>query len=103
MKALAFCLALALAAPAAAAWHRVDSPNFIVTGDVNVRDLRRIAAQFEAFHDALGRMLGATSTSAPVPKVVVVFPNMETFEPYQPMARSSLGWHPPAGTSTTSG
>lgn len=91
-RALAFCVALAAAAPSSAAWHRVDSPNFIVTGDVNVRDLRRIATQFEAFHDALSRILGATTTSAPVPTVVVVFPGAEAFEPYRASARASLGW-----------
>ena len=94
MRALAFCLALATvsaAAPAAAAWHRVDSPNFIVTGDATVRDLRRIASRFEAFHHALSRILGATTTSAPVPTVVVVFPNMDAFEPYLP-GRTSPGW-----------
>lgn len=94
-RALASCLAFATfsaAAPAAAAWHRVDSPNFIVTGDVNVRDLRRIAAQFEAFHDALSRIFGAKTTSAPVPTVVVVFPNAEALEPYRPGSRRLLGW-----------
>ena len=35
MKTLAFVIVLAVAAPASAAWRRVDSPNFIVVGDVN--------------------------------------------------------------------
>jgi hypothetical protein len=87
MKTLLAVLSLAIAAPASAAWRRVDSANFVVVGDVGARDLRAIATRFELFHEALGRVLGATGTTPSVPTVVIVFPNEEAFTPYQPVYR----------------
>ena len=58
------CL-LAIAAPASAAWHRIDTPNFIVVGDVSARELRATATKFEGFHEALRRVLPSSTTSAP--------------------------------------
>jgi hypothetical protein len=77
------CL-LAIAAPASAAWRRVDTPNFIVVGDVSARTLRNVATKFEGFHEALRRVLPSASTSSPVPTVVIVFPNDAAFAPYRP-------------------
>jgi tetratricopeptide (TPR) repeat protein len=71
------------AAPAAAEWRRLDSPNFIVVGDIGAKDLGRIAAQFESFREALGRVLSPTAIATAVPTVVVVFPDATAFAPYQ--------------------
>ncbi len=84
MRGLAFVLALAATAPASAGWRRVDSPNFIVVGDVSVRELRSTATKFEGFHEALRRVLPAGVASAPVPTLVVVFPTDEAFTPFKP-------------------
>ena len=77
-------LALAVAEPASAAWRRVDSPNFIVVGDVSVRTLRETAEKFEAFREVLRRVMSAVTSSSPVPTVVVIFPNDEAFTPFKP-------------------
>jgi hypothetical protein len=77
------CL-LAIAAPASGAWRRIDTPNFIVVGDVSARELRATATKFEGFHEALRRVLPSSTTSSPVPTVVIVFPNNAAFTPFKP-------------------
>ena len=82
--AAAVVIALAVAAPASAAWRRVDSANFIVVGDASVRELRATAQKFEAFREVLQRVMPAVTSSSPVPTVVVVFANDEAFTPFKP-------------------
>jgi uncharacterized protein DUF1570 len=85
MKSLnAVLIALAVAAPASAAWRRVDSPNFIIVGDVSIRTLRDTAEKFEAFREVLRRVMPAVTSSSPVPTVVIVFPTDEAFRPFKP-------------------
>jgi uncharacterized protein DUF1570 len=80
----ALCV-LALAAPASAApWRRIDTPNFVIVGDVSARELRATAAKFEGFHEALRRVLPSSTTTAPVPTVVIVFPNDAAFMAFKP-------------------
>jgi hypothetical protein len=81
----AVLIALAFAAPASAAWRRVDSPNFIVVGDVSIRTLRDTAEKFEAFREVLRRVMPAVTSSSPVPTVVIVFPTEEAFRPFKPL------------------
>jgi hypothetical protein len=85
MRTLFAVLCLSLASPASAAWRRVDSPNFIVIGDASARELRGMAVKFEAFHEALRRVLPTATTSTPVPTVVVVFATSEAFTPFKPV------------------
>lgn len=75
---------LACAAPVAAEWRRVDSPNFVVIGDVGARELRDIAVKFEGFRETLGRVLTARATATAVPTVVMVFPSDRAFTPFKP-------------------
>jgi hypothetical protein len=83
-RAALLCVLLAIATPASAAWRRIDTPNFIVVGDVSARELRATAAKFEGFHEALRRVLPSSTTTAPVPTVVIVFPNDAAFMPFKP-------------------
>ncbi len=84
MKTFALAALLAVAAPASAAWHRIDSPNFIVVGDVSVRELRAIATKFEGFQEVLRRVTPTIANRTPVPTVVVVFASDEAFTPFKP-------------------
>jgi hypothetical protein len=76
--------ALVIASPASAEWRRVDSPNFVVVGDVSARDLRATASKFEAFREVLRRVMPAVTSNSPVPTVVIVFPTDEAFKPFKP-------------------
>jgi hypothetical protein len=74
----------ALAAPAAAEWKRLDSPNFVVVGDVGAGDLKNIARRFEAFRETLSLVLTPAATATAVPTVVMVFPSDSAFTPFKP-------------------
>jgi hypothetical protein len=85
--ALVSCVALLTAAPAAADWHRVDTPNFVVTGEAAASSLSEIAVRFEAFRETLTRLLGERATATPVPTIVIVFPSDRAFTPFKPQFR----------------
>jgi tetratricopeptide (TPR) repeat protein len=72
-------------APAFAEWRRIDSPNFVVVGDVSARNLQEIAVKFEGFRETLSRVLTERATATPVPTVVVVFPSDRAFTPFKPL------------------
>jgi hypothetical protein len=68
---------------AAAEWVRVETPNFVVFGESGERRTREIAAEFERFREALGRVTVAPGKSA-VPTVIVVFDTQSSFREYRP-------------------
>jgi hypothetical protein len=72
------------AGPAAAEWKRLDSPNFVVVGDVSAGDLRQVARRFEGFRETLGRVLPGDVTASAVPTIVLVFPSDRAFTPFKP-------------------
>jgi hypothetical protein len=74
LVALVSFLSLLAAAPSAAEWKRLDTPNLIVVGDVSARELRDVATKFEGFRDTLRQVLSESATRAAVPTVVIVFP-----------------------------
>jgi hypothetical protein len=77
---------LAAATPQAE-WHRIDSPNFVVIGEVGARELSDVAGQFEGFHETLRRVLGEGVTSTVVPTIVIVFPSDRAFAPFMPIVQ----------------
>jgi hypothetical protein len=74
-------------APASAEWRRLDSPNFVVVGDVSAGDLRTIAVKFEGFRETLGRIMSEQAVSTAVPTIVIVFPSDRAFTPFKPLFR----------------
>jgi hypothetical protein len=77
-------LLIVAAAPPQSQWRRLDSPNFIVIGEVGASQLRDIAVKFEGFRETLGRVLNERVTSTAVPTVVIVFRGDATFNPFKP-------------------
>ena len=83
------CLAVAAflfagVATARAEWRRLDSPNFVVVGDVGAADLREITRRFESFREVLARVLTEKAVATAVPTVVLVFPSDRAFTPFKP-------------------
>lgn len=70
---------------ASAEWRRIDTPNFVIVGDVSPRTLRDVAMRFEGFRETLTRLLSERATTTAVPTVVVVFPSDKAFTPYKPL------------------
>src|SRR6476661_3296549 len=86
LRAIAVGAVLLAAAPVhAAQWVRVETPNFVVFGEVGEKRTRDVASEFERFREALARVLSGAATRAPVPTTVVVFDNGKSFEPYRPL------------------
>lgn len=83
-----FVLGVGAAPPAAAEWRRIDSPNFVVTGDVSAQTLRSVAIEFEGFRETLTRVMTERATSTPVPTIVIVFPSDRAFIPFKPLYHS---------------
>jgi hypothetical protein len=73
-----------VASPCAAEWRRVDSPNFVVVGDVSVGTLRDTGLNFEGFRETLSRVLTDRVTGTAVPTVVLVFSSDRAFTPFKP-------------------
>lgn len=77
----------AAAPPPQTEWRRIDSPNFVVIGEVGTRELSDVTAQFEGFHETLRRLLGEGVTSTVVPTIVIVFPSDRAFAPFMPIVQ----------------
>ena len=84
ISAIALALSLGAPSPSLAEWRRLDSPNFVVIGDLSARDLRDIAVKFEAFRATLSLVLTESAISTAVPTVVIVFPSDRAFTPFKP-------------------
>jgi hypothetical protein len=81
---LALLFLVGLARPLFAEWRRIDSPNFVVVGDVSAGELREITRRFESFREVLARVLTEKFIATAVPTVVVVFPSDRAFTPFKP-------------------
>lgn len=81
---VAVLLLVGLARPLCAEWRRIDSPNFVVVGDVSAGELREITRRFESFREVLARVLTEKFIATAVPTVVVVFPSDRAFTPFKP-------------------
>jgi hypothetical protein len=86
VAAVLLCLAadLLATAPVQIRWRRIDTPNFVVVGDVSAGDLRDVGTRFEGFRDALGRILNDRLVATVVPAVIVVFSTDDMYKPYKP-------------------
>ena len=69
----------------ATGWVRVESPNFVVFGEVGEKRTREYAAEFERFREALGRVVPGAAIRPAAPAIVFVFKNADTFAPYRPL------------------
>jgi len=71
-------------------WLRMQSPNFLLVGDVSARDLRQVAERLEQFRDALGILLPKVTTSTVTPTTVVVFKSHKSYEPLKPLYQGKV-------------
>ena len=85
MKKIIALVVLLFTATSAAApeWVRVDTPNFVVFGEIGEKRTREIAEAFERFGEAMARVF-PNATASPVPTTVVVFEGQRSFAPYRP-------------------
>jgi tetratricopeptide (TPR) repeat protein len=84
---LFFCLALAAPPTHAkgAAWFSLRSPNYLFVGDAKAADMQQIARRFEQFRAVFAAQFPAAGLNSPVPTVVVVFKDEESYKPFRPL------------------
>lgn len=82
---VAVALLLTSAPVAAAQWVRVESPNFVVFGEVGEKKTREYTAEFERFREALGRIVPGAAVRPASPALVFIFRNPGSFAPYRPV------------------
>jgi FimV-like protein len=96
--ATCFCFLLAVAplAPVSAkdTWTSVRSKNFLLLGNANEKDIRRVGARLEQFREVFSRLFTAMKVNSPVPTTVIVFKNDESYRPFKPNA-STAGYFQP--------
>lgn len=81
-------------------WVSVRTRNFLVEGGVEEAELRRMAAQLEAYRAAFSHLLSGEHFDAGVPTAVVVFPDDAAYAPFKPriaghVARGVAGYFQP--------
>lgn len=92
LLAICFCFLL-LHAPARASakehWVRVRSGNFLLVGNVNEKEIRRVALHLEQFREAITRLFPQTNFHSAVPTTVVIFGSERSYRPFKPKASTA--------------
>jgi hypothetical protein len=86
IRAILCVLAVLLhASTASAQWVRVESPHFVVFGEIGEKRTRDYAGEFERFREALGRVMPGAAARPAVPTVVFIFKDARSFAPHRPL------------------
>jgi tetratricopeptide (TPR) repeat protein len=70
---------------AADKWTSVHTRNFTLAGNASESDIRRIGRTLEEFRSAMAMTFPKMDQTSPVPTIILVFKNDETFKPYKPL------------------
>jgi FimV-like protein len=65
-------------------WTSVRSKNFLLVGNANEKEIKRVATRLEQFRDVLGRLLKRANLTSATPTTVVVFKSRGAYEPFAP-------------------
>jgi tetratricopeptide (TPR) repeat protein len=80
-----FLLLAVTPARAADKWISVRFKDFLVVGNANEADIRKVGRSLEEFRSALAMMFPKMDQTPAVPVTVLVFKNDESFAPYKPL------------------
>lgn len=88
--AVALCLLLwapvrARDAAAAGQWTSVKSKNFLLVGNADPVEIRKVAARLEQFREAFTRLLPIEHFDSSVPTTVMVFQSEAAYKPFEPL------------------
>ncbi|HEV7684195.1 MAG TPA: FimV/HubP family polar landmark protein [Pyrinomonadaceae bacterium] len=75
-------------------WTSVRSKNFLLVGNANEKDLRRVGARLEQFREVFSHLFTNLKISSPVPTTVIVFKNDESYRPFKPNANTAGYFQP---------
>src|SRR3989442_11421776 len=73
--------------PASAAdkWLSIHTKNFLLVGNANESDIRRVGRTLEEFRSAVATIFPKMGQTSSVPTTILVFKNDESFKPYKPL------------------
>lgn len=75
-------------------WTSVRSKNFLLVGNANEKDVRRVGARLEQFREVFSRLFTTMNVNSPIPTTVVVFKNDESYRPFKPNANTAGYFQP---------
>jgi tetratricopeptide (TPR) repeat protein len=72
-------------AAAAGQWTKVKSKNFLLVGNADPVEIRKVAARLEQFREAFTRLLPIEHFDSSVPTTVMVFQSDDAYKPFEPL------------------
>jgi hypothetical protein len=87
---VAYLLFAGARADAKDSWHKVQSKNFTLVGNVGDGDMRKIAFKLEQFRETLSLILPKVKITTPVPTTVVLFNSDQSFRPFKPRYQGKI-------------
>ncbi len=71
-------------------WKRLTTPNLTIVGNARESDLRKAGEEIERFRQAVGSLSSSLRLDSPVPTIVVVFRDNNSFTPFKPRSRGKV-------------
>jgi len=91
--AVSLCLLIVVSQPttvtAKDAWISVRTRNFLLVGNANEKDIRKVGLKLEQFREVFALLFPKLKFNTPVPTTVVVFKNDSSFAPFKPRSNTS--------------
>lgn len=85
--AIAFCFfgVVCSAAPVSAKdkWTSVRSKHFLMLGNASEKEIRQVGVRLEQFREVFSRLFTSFKIDSPVPTIVIVFKNDESYRPFK--------------------
>lgn len=75
-------------------WVSVRSKNFLLIGNANEKEIRKVAVRLEQFRDVFSRLFKGVVFNTPVPTTVVVFKSDSSYRPFKPQANTAGYFQP---------
>jgi FimV-like protein len=96
--AIVFCFPGAVSpnAPGSAndTWTSVRSKNFLLLGNANEKDIKKVGIRLEQFREVFQRLFTNLKTKTLVPTTVIVFKNEQSYRPFKPNANTAGYFQP---------
>jgi tetratricopeptide (TPR) repeat protein len=81
---LCFCI-VSTPASGAEKWLSIHTKHFLLVGNANESDIRRVGRTLEEFRSAIAMVFPKMEQTSSVPTTILVFKNDESFKPYKPI------------------
>jgi tetratricopeptide (TPR) repeat protein len=93
LLATVLCLLLVFCCPQPASakdnWVSVRSKNFLLIGNANEKEIRKVGVRLEQFREVFSRLFVRANFKTPVPTTVIVFKSESSYRPFKPMPNVS--------------